>query len=201
MDYVQADFSVELSADDPTLQLPWSSSDPRVQYYDLRSHPELLPQIVEAQDNEPLAEFLGAINSPQSLLQTAKCDTWSTQQMDADDEIFGADVKYESYIDLAPVADGPRYSFAEIEDLGRKIARLLQRAPEILAAADFVVRRCYYRDESQPDPGREGFYFTFYLSGYGEEEQQARERWSIALQLVANAVLQLSAAESVRARQ
>jgi len=201
MDYVQAEFSVELGADDPTLQLPWTSSDPRVQYYDLRSHPELLPHIVETQDNEPLAEFLAAINSPQSLLQTAKCDTWSTRQMDADDEIFGADVKYESYIDLAPVAEGPRYGFAEMEDLGKKIARLLQRAPEIPAAADFVVRRCYYRGESHPDPGREGFYLTFYLSGYGEQETQAQERWGIALQLVANALLQLSAAESVRARQ
>lgn len=198
---VQAEFSVELGAQDPTLQLPWSSSDPRIQYYDLRSHPDLLSRIVEVQDNEPLAEFLAIINAPPSLLETAKCDTWSSQQMDAEDEVFGAAVKYESYIDLAPVADGPRYSFAEIEDLGKKIARLLQRAPEIPAAAEFVVRRCYYRGESQPDPGREGFYLTFYLSGYGEQEQQARERWGIALQLVANALLQLSAAESTRARQ
>ena len=201
MNYVQADFSVELGADDPTLQLPWSSSDPRVQYYDLRSHPDLLAQIPEARENEALAQFLAVINSPNCLLQTAKCDTWASQQMDAEDEVFGAACKYESYIDLAPVADGPRYSFAEIEDLGRKIARLLQRAPEIPAAADFVVRRCYYRAESQPDPGREGFYLTFYLSGYGEHEPQAQERWSIALTLVANALLQLSVAESARARQ
>ena len=201
MNYVQADFSVELGAEDPTLQIPWSSSDPRVQYYDLRSHPELLPQIVETQDNEALAEFLAVMNSPRSVLQSAKCDTWSSQQMDVEDEVFSAAVKYESYIDLAPVAEGPRYSFAEIEDWGRKIARLLQRAPEIPAAADFVVRRCYYRDEAAPPPGREGFYLTFYLSGYGDNEEQARERWGIALQLVANALLQLSAAESARARQ
>lgn len=199
MKHVQAEFSVELGADDPTLQLPWSSPDPRVQYYDLRSHPELLPRIVEAEDNPALAEFLSAINSSPSLLQTAKCDTWSSQQMDVEDEGFGAAVKYESYIDLAPLAEGARYSFAEIEDLGRKIARLLQRAPEIPAAAEFVVRRCYY--EAQPGPAREGFYLTFYLSGYGGDEAQARERWSIALRLVGNALLQLSAAESARARQ
>ncbi|MGE5206297.1 MAG: hypothetical protein ACM3PW_11830 [Chlamydiota bacterium] len=201
MKYVQADFSVELGAEDPTLQIPWSSSDPRVQYYDLRSHPELLPQIVETRDNEALAEFLAVMNSPRSVLQSAKCDTWSSQQMDAEDEIFSAAVKYESYIDLAPVAEGPRYSFAEIEDWGRKIARLLQRAPEIPAAAEFVARRCYYQHEAEPAPGREGFYLTFYLSGYGDNQEQARERWSIALQLVANALLQLSAAESARARQ
>ncbi len=198
---MQADFSVELGADDPTLQMPWCSSDLRIQYYDLRSHPDLLSKILEAQENEPLAEFLAAINSPRCLVQTAKCDTWSSRQMDVDDEIFGAACKYESYIDLVPAVDGPRYSFAEIEDLGRKIARLLQRAPEIPAAAEFVVRRCYYRGESSPEPGREGFYLTFYLSGYGEHEQQAQERWSIALQLAANALLQLSASESARARQ
>ena len=88
--------------------------------------------------------------------------------MDAEDEVFSAAVKYESYIDLAPVAEGPRYSFDEIEDWGRKIARLLQRAPEIPAAAEFVVRRCYYRDRTEPAPGHEGFYLTFYLSGYGD---------------------------------
>jgi hypothetical protein len=169
-----------------------------VQYYDLRSHPELLSRVVEAQENEPLAGFLAAINSSHSLVQTAKCDTWSSQQMDADDEVFGAAVKYESYIDLVPCTERPRYSFAEIEDLGRKLARLLQRAPEIPAAADFVARRCFYHAE-QPDSLREGFYLTFYLSGYGEDEQQAQQRWSIALQLVANALLQLSAAESSRA--
>jgi hypothetical protein len=201
MSDVQADFSVELGAGDPTLQVPWSSSDPGIQYYDLRSHPDLLSQIVEARDNEPLAEFLAAINSPRCLLQTAKCDTWSSQQMDVEDEIFGAAWKYESYIDLVPVADGPRFSFAEMEDLGRKIARLLQRAPEIPASAEFVVRRCYYRGDVAPDPGREGFYLTFYLSGYGDHEQQAQERWRIALQLAANALLQLSASESARARQ
>lgn len=198
---MQAGFSVELGADDPTLELPWNSSDPKVQYYDLNSHPELLAQIVEAQENQPLAEFLAAINSPHSLVQTAKCDTWSSQQMDVEDEPFAAALKYESYIDLAPTADGPRYSFPEIEDLGRKLARLLQRAPEIPAAAEFVVRRCYYHPNADPAATREGFYLTFYLSGYGEDQAQSQQRWGIALQLVANALLQLSAAESTRSRQ
>lgn len=196
---MQADFSVELGADDPTLQVPWSSPDPAVQYYDLRAHPELLARIPETADNEPLAKFLAAVNSSHSLVQSAKSDTWSTREMDVEDEIFGATCKYESYIDLAPLADGLRYSFAEIEDLARKVARLLRRAPEIPAAADFVIRRCYYG--AAPASIREGFYFTFYLSGYGKDEQQAREQWSIALHLVGNALLQLAAGELARDRQ
>ena len=105
---MQADFSVELGADDPTLELPWTSSDPRVQYYDLTAHPELLAQVVEAQENDALAQFLADINSPHCLVQTAKCDTWASQQMDAEDDAFAAAVKYESYVDLVPAADGPR---------------------------------------------------------------------------------------------
>ena len=195
---MQADFSVELGAGDPTLQLPWSSPDPAVQYYDLRAHPELLARLPEAAGNEPLAKFLAAVNSPQSLVQSAKCDTWSSRQMDVEDEVFGAACKYESYVDLAPLPDGLRDSFPEIEELGRKITRLLQRAPEIPAAADFAIRRCYYG--AALDSIREGFYFTFYLSGYGEDERQAREQWSIALHLVGNALLQLAAAELARPR-
>jgi len=198
---VQAEFTVELGAEDPVLELPWSSPDPNVQYYDLKSHPELLSRITEAQDNAALTGFLTAINAPGSILQTAKCDTWDSDQMDADDEFFGAALKYASYIDLVPVADGPRFSFSEMEDLGRKLARLLQRVPEIPAAAEFVVRRCYYQAGAERTPSREGFYLTFYLSGYGEDRQQAQQQWSIALQLAANAVLQLSASESNRARQ
>ena len=196
---MQADFSVELGAGDPTLQMPWSSPDPAVQYYDLRACPELLARIPETAENDPLAKFLAAVNSPHSLLQSAKCDTWSSREMDVDDEMFGAACKYESYVDLAPLAEDARYGFAEVEDWGRKIARLLQRAPEIPASAEFVIRRCYYG--AAPDSIREGFYFTFYLSGYGEDEPQAREQWSIALHLVGNALLQFAAAELARARQ
>jgi len=78
--------------------------------------------------------------------------------------------------------------------------KLLQRAPDIPAAAEFVVRRCYYHLQTGVE-AREGFYLTFYLSGYGDEEQQAQQRWSIALKLVAKTLLQLSAAESIRPRQ
>jgi len=39
---------------------------------------------------------------------------------------------------------------------------------------------------------REGFYVTFYLFGYGEDEAQARESWAIGLKLVENAIRQMS---------
>jgi len=43
---------------------------------------------------------------------------------------------------------------------------------------------------------REGFYITFYLFGYDDDEAQARQRWAIALKLVENAIRQTSAEAS-----
>jgi hypothetical protein len=37
-----------------------------------------------------------------------------------------------------------------------------------------------------------GFYITFYLFGYGDDEAQARKRWAIGLKVVENIILQLS---------
>ena len=39
---------------------------------------------------------------------------------------------------------------------------------------------------------RDGFYITFYLFGYGDDEAQARQRWSIALKLLENVIRQIS---------
>ena len=47
------------------------------------------------------------------------------------------------------------------------------RSVTIPAAAEFIVRRCFYQ---LADRIRDGFYITFYLFGYGDEEAQARQR-------------------------
>jgi hypothetical protein len=186
---VQVDFSVELGADAPSLELPWASSN-TVQYYDLKLHPELLPLICEAVDNPELRDFLRAINSHNSFLETAKCDTWISRELDAEDELFGAALKFASYIDLVAASNQVRFAFDRHEELLRKLVGLLQRVPEIPAAAEFVLRRCYFHGH---DSLQEGFYITFYLAGYGDEDLDARQHWAIALKLVENAILQLSA--------
>ena len=75
-------------------------------------------------------------------------------------------------------------------------SQLLQRAPEIAAAAEFLIRRCYYHEQEEM-PGeeeiRDGFYITFYLFGYGKDEVRSRQNWAIGLKLVGNAIRQLSA--------
>ena len=187
---MEADFAVELAADDETLDLPWSAPGHIPQYYDLKRHPELLLQLEEAQHLPELAEFLATLNSSASALETAKCDTWCSQEMNPEEEIFAAACKFGSYVDLL-FSDDRRFLFAEHEQFAKRLTHLLKQVPEIPAAAEFLLRRAWYH---QPPPARDGFYITFYLFGYGENETQARQRWAIALKLVENAIRQLSAA-------
>ncbi|MBZ5721162.1 MAG: hypothetical protein LAO03_12350 [Acidobacteriia bacterium] len=187
---MEADFAVELGADDETLELPWAAADSGLRYYDLKRHPELLVSVPETQRVPALSEFLAAINLPASILETAKCDTWCTDEMNPEEEIFGAACKFGSYVDLL-FSDERRFAFPEHEQFAQRLTHLLKQVPEIPAAAEFLIRRANYR---QPPPGRDGFYITFYLFGYGEDEPQARQRWAIGLKLVENAIRQLSAA-------
>ena len=99
----------------------------------------------------------------------------------------------------------PRFSFEQHEEFARRLIKLLSRAPQISAAAEFIVRRCYYENAgtsggSEPASHCEGFYFTFYLSAYGDDEGDAHKRWGIALKLVGNAILQLSVSSKSEVR-
>jgi hypothetical protein len=187
---VEADFAVELGADDEVLDLPWASAEPAVRYYDLKRQPDLLLHVEEAQRVPALGEFLAAINSPASIFETAKCDSWHTTEINSEEEIFGGDCKFGSYVDLVFSDEPRRFSFPEHEQMANRLTQLLRRVPEIPAAAEFLVRRCHYHHE---DKTCDGFYITFYLFGYGDDESQAGKQWAIGLKLVENAIRQISA--------
>jgi len=188
---VEADFAVELGADDEVLDLPWASADSAVRYYDLKRQPDLLLYVEEAKRVPALDEFLAVINSSASILETAKCDIWQTTEMKLEEEIFGANSKFGSYIDLLFTDEPKRFSFFEHEQMATRLTQLLRRVPEIPAAAEFLIRRCHYHHE---DETRDGFYITFYLFGYGDDHPQAQQRWAIAVKLVENAIRQISVA-------
>jgi hypothetical protein len=190
---VEADFAVELGADDETLEFPWAAADGGPRYYDLKRRPELLLEIEEARRAPELGEFLASTNSSSSILETAKCDCWASDDINPEEEIFGAAHKFGSYLDLLFSHENSRFSFAEHESLVGRITALLKRVPEIPAAVEFIIRRCFYH---QGAATQDGFYVTFYLFGYGDDEPQARQRWAIGLKLVENAIRQISAGTS-----
>jgi len=185
---VEADFAVELGVDDETLELPWAAEDGGPRYYDLKRQPELLLNIEEAGRERELGEFLAAMNAPASILETAKCDAWPSTEINPEEEIFGAAFKFCSYVDFLFSEELQRCSFAEYEQFAKRVTQLLKRVPEIPAAAELLIRRCFHY---VGDEIREGFYITFYLFGYGDDELQAHQRWAIALKLVENAIRQV----------
>jgi hypothetical protein len=144
---MHADFSVELGRDDAALELPWSSADPAVRYYDLKNHPELLQEIPEAMAHPELGAFLARINAAGFPLATAKCDAWASREVTPEEEIFG-DRKFVSYIDLVFEDAVARCSFEKHEAFAKALCRLLSQTPEIPAAVEVVIRRCYYHGES-----------------------------------------------------
>ncbi|HEX3092062.1 MAG TPA: hypothetical protein VHW72_05530 [Candidatus Angelobacter sp.] len=150
---MHADFSVELGRDDAALELPWSSADPAVRYYDLKNNPELLQQIPEAMAYPELGAFLARINAAGFPLATAKCDAWLSREVTPEEEIYG-DRKFVSYIDLVFEGEVERCSFERHEAFAKDLCRLLSQAPEIPAAVEVVIRRCYYHGErALPEAG------------------------------------------------
>lgn len=187
---MDADFSVELGAEDPTLDFPWEAPGTPLRFFDIKSEPDLLRFVDEAEQYRELRDFLLATNSQSSMFHTAKCDVWTVEELDPSEDIYDGSQKLASYVDLVLAAtDGLRTSFPAHEKLAKRIVELLGKAPELSAAAEFVVRRCYFREEAAVDSG---FYITFYLSGYGADAEEARQRWGIALKVVQNALLQIS---------
>jgi hypothetical protein len=187
---MQADFAVELGADDETLEIPWSGEENGPKYYDLKRHPEHLQNLEEARRVPELREFLSTLNSPASIIETAKCDAWYSTEMNVEDEIFGAANKFGSYVDLLFSDKAARCSFPGYEQFAKRLVQLLKKAPEIPAMAEFLIRRCYYHLDRAT---QEGYYVTFYLFGYGADESEACLRWGIALKLVENAIKQVGA--------
>src|SRR5581483_357756 len=196
---MQADFSIECASGDDCLEFPWASG--KLRYFDLKRQPELLLHITEAHDNAELGEFLSSVNSAASMLQSLKCDAWSTHEINAEEEIFGAACKFGSYVDLIFCESKSRFDFEGHQNFLRRLVRLLGKVPEIASAAEFIVRRCVYHERALAAAApvasgegteelRDGFGITFYLMGYGDDEDEARCRWTIALKLIENAILQ-----------
>jgi hypothetical protein len=192
---MDADFAIELGADDPVLDFPWADPSGQLAYYDLKRHPELIANLDEAQKFPELAAFLRSVNSSRSAFESAKCDAWTTTELSAEEDIFDAAHKdaahkFSSYVDLVCSNLDQRRSLDFHEGFARKLTDLLRRAPEMPASAEICVRRCFL---AETQPVLEAFYFTIYVNGYGTDEPAAQTNWAIGLQLAGNAILQLSA--------
>jgi len=187
---MDADFSIELGREDPILDFPWTDPAGKLAYVDAKRCPELIASIEEAETFPELGEFLRVMNSPRSMVETAKCDAWPTTELSAEEGFYHASHKFASYVDVVFSKIDVRLSFSLHEQFARKLVELLRRVPDTPSAAEVRVRRCYFAEDSGV---REGFYCTLYVSGYGSDRASARQNWGVGLKLTGNAIVQLSA--------
>jgi len=187
---MDADFSIELGREDPVLDFPWTDPASKLAYVDVKRCPELMASIEEAEEFPELGEFLRVMNSARSMVETAKCDAWATTELSLEEDVYDASHKFASYVDVVFSEIDMRQSFALHEQFARKLVELLRRVPDTPSAAEVCVRRCYFGEDSGV---RDGFYCTLNVSGYGNNDANARQNWGVGLKLIRNVILQLSA--------
>jgi hypothetical protein len=180
---MEADWSVELTADDPVIVVPWAaaSDDPRkCEFVDLRLGEHLIDEIEEAKPVPELRAALLLLNSARSPLWTVKCDTWESDtpmdpyEMDAAPE--DATLSTGSYIDLLARDSGLQASFDRQERWVRAVARTLRAVPVRAARVDLVVRRAQVDQVA-------GYGVSWFVEGCGPTAPRARQAWSEALGL------------------
>jgi hypothetical protein len=193
-----ADWSVECSAEDPVLVVPWSCSpeeEAGPHFIDLRENPYDLDQIAEAEQHPPLMQALRALNVPRSPVFTAKCDAWELDseeigdlldeldlhELQQEDSVVPAGVVgFASYIDLVWRDRTIFASFHQSEQLLHRLTRLAAPLDHSYAMLDCVLRPAVVDFTG----AQEGYSITLYVKALGEDLDRARANWASALEAV-----------------
>lgn len=178
------EWSSACGADDPVLVVPWSDPGSTARWVDLRSDPDALDEIVEADAHPPLLAALRSWNGARSPVFTAKCDVWTMDEDELaatrddlllDPEIAGAGLA--CYVDLLWRDRGVFASRHRSEQVLYRLDRLARDLPHSLAKIEAVLRPAVV------DLGTvvEGFALTLYVKGVGVDADEANDRWAAAL--------------------
>lgn len=203
-----ADWSVECSADDPVLVVPWSApldsasaqssatgSHTRAgsQFIDLREDPYALDQIPEAEQHPPLLQALRALNAPRSPVFTAKCDAWPLDRdeladlRDRLDLPSGSaqphDAAHDTAHGFASYIDllwRDRSIFASFHQSEQLLHRLARHAQPI--EQPMALLDCVLRPALVDLTGpHEGFAISLYVKALGADLDQAKTVWAESL--------------------
>jgi len=187
---MDADWCVELAADDPALEFPWSSPDGSQYYVDLATTPEAIDQISEAREFPAIRDSLTRLNGNDSLWITAKCGAWLDDEPSESNEICGGTVRMCSYMDIVRRDSSQRFSFELHEEWARSLAARLRILPGDAAVCELIVRRCYFHFANQvSSDSAPGFFISTYVFGYGNDAQRATSRWTEGLTQVSSVLL------------
>ena len=182
-----AEWSVECSAEDPVLVVPWKDPDGSAAFVDLRANPCGFDSIPEAEQYPPLMQALRALNAARSPVFTAKCDAWpmdgeerNNLQVNLDIAPAQAPVGFAGYIDLVWRERSLFPSFPRHEQLLRRLTRRAAPLDRPAAALDCVLRPALV----DLDGPREGYAVSLYVKALGADRQTAFEEWGAALDAV-----------------
>ncbi|MES2394061.1 MAG: hypothetical protein V4555_20680 [Acidobacteriota bacterium] len=185
-----SDWNAECSTDSPTLVVPWSSASDEApaHFVDLRSNPYDIAEIPEADRFPALGRALRSLNATRSPFLTAKCDAWTLNIFDDEDQLEALRLElmlspedaahgFASYIDLLwrerSVFASPHQQQVRLDRIIRRAARL----PHSEAALECTLRPALL-DLNSP---LEGFAITLYVTAVGVEPEIAYRRWELAL--------------------
>jgi hypothetical protein len=180
---MEADWSVELAADDPVIVVPWAAAgdDPRkCKFVDLRLGAHLIDEIEEASRVPALRGALLLLNSTASPLWTVKCDAWESDtpmdpyEMDAAPEDTA--LSAGSYIDLLARDSELGASFDRQERWVRAAVEALRAVPARAARVELVLRAAQVNQAA-------GYGVSFFVEGCGATAPRAMQAWSEALGL------------------
>jgi hypothetical protein len=180
---MEADWSVELAADDPVIVVPWAAAgnDPRkCTFVDLRLGAHLIDEIEETRRVPELRGALLLLNSTASPLWTVKCDAWESDtpmdayEMDAAPEDTA--LSAGSYIDLLARDSGLGASFDRQERWVRAVVEALRAVPARATRVELVLRAAQVNQAA-------GYGVSFFVEGCGATAPRAMQAWSEALSL------------------
>jgi len=182
-----AEWSVECSADDPVLVVPWKDPDGRSAFVDLRANPYDFDAIPEAVHYPPLMQALRALNASRSPVFTAKCDAWTLDeeelkhlQLNLDLENVEAATGFASYIDVVCRDRSLFTSFHQHEQILSRVGRLADPLYHPAAELECVLRPAFIDLEGP----QEGYALSVYVKALGPDQPTASEQWSNALEAV-----------------
>ena len=185
-----SEWSVECSADDPVLVVPWSdSSDPtgNRRFVDLRENPYDLDHLPEAEQHPPLMHALRALNASRSPVFTAKCDAWPLNpteleqlRLELDITADDAPAGFGGYIDILWRERSIFASFHQQEQMLHRLNRHAALLYQPYAMLDCIVRPALV-DLTGP---REGFAVSLYIKAVGHDSSAAEEHWASALDAI-----------------
>jgi hypothetical protein len=185
-----SEWSVECSADDPVLVVPWSDpsdSTGNRRFIDLRQNPYDLDHLPEAEHYPPLMHALRALNAARSPVFTAKCDAWPLDAEELNVLRVNLDVLAEeaaagfgSYIDILWRERSIFASFHLQEQMLHRLTRHAAPLEHPYALLDCIIRPAMV-DLTGP---QEGYAVSLYVKAAGHDAPSAEANWASALDAV-----------------